>query len=92
MGILDDVLKALDRIPVWKRLQQLPTEVNELQARVTALEQMLGGKWPAEVCRFCGARAARLSSSLGPDDRGQMHEHWTCGECNRDEKRLKKAT
>lgn len=27
MGVLEDMLKALDRIPGWKRLQELPSEV-----------------------------------------------------------------
>jgi len=28
MGILDDILSALDRIPVWKRLQELPAKID----------------------------------------------------------------
>jgi hypothetical protein len=28
MGIIDDILKALDRIPVWRRLQEIPGEVD----------------------------------------------------------------
>ena len=37
MGIVDDVLKVLDRIPIWKRLQEVPREVDELKKRIAAL-------------------------------------------------------
>jgi predicted SprT family Zn-dependent metalloprotease len=42
-----------------------------------ALEEKLGGKWPGDVCPYCGARAFRL-------ERQEMHgrrEVWQCGEC-----------
>jgi hypothetical protein len=29
MGMLEDILKALDRIPGWKRLQELPSEMDD---------------------------------------------------------------
>jgi hypothetical protein len=63
MGVIEDMLKALDRIPGWARLQQVPNEVDELKAKVAALEEKLGGKWPPDVCRFCGERAVRLRQS-----------------------------
>jgi hypothetical protein len=44
MGLLEDVMKALDRIPVWKRLQGVPAEVDSLKGRIAALEEKLGGK------------------------------------------------
>jgi len=62
------MLSALDRIPIWKRLHQVPEEVDDLKARISALEAKLGGKWPADICRFCGARAARLYSGAGGTD------------------------
>lgn len=77
MGIVDDILKALDRVPVWKRVQELPSEVDDLKGRIAALEEKLSGKWPADVCRFCGARAARLAGA----PRGS-EEKWFCEECN----------
>jgi len=91
MGIIEDMLKALDRIPGWARLQQVPSEVDELKGKVAALEEKLGGKWPSDVCRFCGERAVRLHATLGPDSRGCMQENWQCGKCNKTEVRLVKA-
>ena len=87
MGVLEDMLKALDRIPGWKRLQEIPSEVDELKKKVAALEEKLGGKWPPDVCRFCGERAMRLSATLGPSA-GKMEEQWHCKECNKTEIRL----
>lgn len=72
MGFVDDVMKVLDRIPGWKRLQEVPAEVDELKAKVAALEEKLGGKWPADICKFCGERAVRLSLAVGPDIKGNV--------------------
>ena len=49
MGILDDILSALDRIPVWKRLQELPAKIDVPKAQVAVLEEKLGAKWPADI-------------------------------------------
>lgn len=87
MGLVDDILKTLDRIPVWKRLQIVPEEVDELRDRVAELEEKLGGKWPPDICKFCGARAARLTGILGPDAKGKLYQQWGCEECNRVERR-----
>jgi hypothetical protein len=84
VGILDDMLKVLDRIPGWKRLQQIPTELEELKTRVAALEEKLGGKWPADVCRYCGQRALRLHQTYPiPDMHGLIVEDWQCDNCKR---------
>ena len=32
MSLLDDVMKVLDRIPIWKRLGEVPSEVDDLKA------------------------------------------------------------
>ncbi len=88
MGVLDDIIKTLDRIPVWKRLQIIPEEVDDLRNRVVELEEKLGGKWPPDVCKFCGARAARLTGTRGPDAKGKLYQLWGCGECSNVERRL----
>ena len=86
--MLDDIMKTLDRIPVWKRLQAVPDEVDDITRRVAALEEMLGGKYPPDVCKFCGERSTRLTASLGPMDKGKMQENWTCKECGQVEVRV----
>jgi hypothetical protein len=82
MGMLEDILKALDRTPRWKRLQEVPSEVDELKSRVSALEGKLDGKWPADICKFCGARAVRMAHSL-TDEKGIIRELWDCAECQK---------
>ena len=91
MGLLDDVLKVLDRVPAWKRLQQVPTELHELKTRVAALEEKLGGKWPADVCRYCGQRGARLFYAIPrPNDQGFVVEDWKCEKCGKTDVRTYK--
>jgi hypothetical protein len=89
MGMVEDILKVLDRLPGWKRLQEVPSEVDELKSRVAALEEKLGSNWPPDVCRQCGARAARLVFSHG--DKGMIREDWRCTECGRKDSRYHKA-
>lgn len=81
MGMVDDVLKVLDRIPIWKRLNDVPDEIDDLTRRVAELENKLGGKWPADVCRFCGERSVRMVYSA------LSKEEWKCQECGKRELR-----
>ena len=91
MGMVEDILKALDRIPAWKRLGELPPEVDDLKRRVASLEEKLQGKWPADVCKFCGARAVRMTATFGPiNDKGHIEQNWECGECGKVEVRTTK--
>ena len=64
MGVLEDILKALDRVEIWKEVQNTPQRVSALEKRIGALEEKLGGKWPADVCRYCGERGARLNHAI----------------------------
>jgi len=65
MGMIEDVMKALERIPAWKRISGLPAEVDQLQARIAALEARLS---PAtgEICPKCREPRFMLESS-GPE-------------------------
>jgi hypothetical protein len=70
-----DVQKLLENWPLWRRISELPAEVDRLHSRIDKLEQKLGGneKWPPDVCKFCGDRESRLSSSSrGPIQRGNL--------------------
>jgi hypothetical protein len=88
MGILDDVLKALDRIPGWKRVQGLPAELDALAARVKALEDALAGP-NHEYCGKCGERSMRRISmrAVGPSGQKQNKETWEC-KCGHREHRI----
>lgn len=79
MGMIDDILKALDRIPIWARLTKVPDEVDKLRERVLELESKLNGKWPADVCKFCGERAMRMKASM------PNASEWKCQDCGKRE-------
>jgi hypothetical protein len=49
MGLLEDMLKPLDRVEIWKQLQGTLQRISELEKRVAELEGKIGGKWPADV-------------------------------------------
>jgi hypothetical protein len=85
MGVIEDVLKALERIPIWKRLREIPDEVDDLKRRIAELEVKLGGKWPPDVCQFCGARAARMIWSDAADSKGIARQDWHCSACDKTE-------
>ena len=78
---LKDLIAVLDRWDVWKRVSAAPDRLDELEKRVAALEEKLGGEWPAEVCKACGKRALRLYHSSGGLDRDPVREEWACREC-----------
>jgi hypothetical protein len=91
MGMLEDMLKALDRFPTWKRLQGIPDEVDALKEKLAALEEQLGGKSPADICRFCGERSARLYHVFPSTDlKGNVRETWKCAApgCGREDDRF----
>jgi hypothetical protein len=80
MGLLDDILKALDRVEIWKQLQNVPQRITDLETRVAEFEKLLSGNAPPDYCRLCGARAARLGLSYV--ELGTIAERWDCAECH----------
>jgi hypothetical protein len=87
MGLLEDMLKALDRVEIWKQLQGTLQRISELEKRVAELEGKIGGKWPADVASIVEREQYGCIASSAPKG-GKMREHWKCGECNRIETRL----
>lgn len=85
MGILEDVIKALERIPAWKRVTALPDEIAQLRARVAALEAKLA---PAtgDACPKCRTRNFTLTESRRAPppwgEAGAMEDVWRCSHCN----------
>lgn len=89
MGMLEDVLKALERIPVWRRVTALPDTVAALEARVRALEERLetssGSRCP--MCQSSGfmRTASRPDPAFG--SLGVMLDTFTCPGCGHHEER-----
>lgn len=79
-GLLKDILAAFGNWPRWKEIGAAPERIDELETRVAELERLLKTH-PADACRMCGERAARLSSSFPADKSGVVVEYWLCGAC-----------
>jgi len=84
MGILEDVLRALERIPAWKRVQGMPAEVQSLRERVEALERRLQ---PAtgDTCPSCKAPTFRLMRTIPEPSAfgalGALQDQLECSSC-----------
>ncbi|WP_157664427.1 hypothetical protein [Bordetella genomosp. 9] len=94
MGMIEDIMKALERIPAWKRVAALPAEIELLKNRIAALEAKLS---PAtgEQCPVCRAPAFKVISS-GPHpvfgDMGLKLDTMKCGSCGHQETRERRSS
>lgn len=90
MGILEDVMKTLERIPLWKRLATVPSEVDALKQRVAALEARLQ---PAtgDQCPKCRGMTFTLQESVPApppwDEMGVMEDRYACSGCGYKDRR-----
>ena len=78
MATLDNILTLLDKWPRWKRINDIPEQMDELLRRIAALEDRLE-RAPGEACPYCGALAMRLKRQTLHGQR----EEWECGECGK---------
>jgi DNA-directed RNA polymerase subunit RPC12/RpoP len=93
MGIIDDTMKALERIPLWKRVSHLPDEVAGLRARIEAIEKRLEGKTGIE-CPICGAldfKRTKSEPSRKFAAAGVMLDLYRCSACNHQETRMRET-
>lgn len=86
MGILEDILSALDRIPLWKRLAKVPGEVDSLEARVKAIEEKLAGG-SGKLCPICNSVRFRVVSSSPTGFFDEVADFYKCEECGHSENR-----
>ncbi|MCA8285780.1 coiled-coil domain-containing protein [Burkholderia vietnamiensis] len=88
MGLLEDMMKTLERVPGWKRIAAAPSEIDALKARVAALEAKLapGG----QVCPICNNATFKVTSSA-PDPTfgvlGAKLDVLQCSSCGHQETR-----
>lgn len=86
---VDDLLKILDRIPLWKKLVNMLNKVEDLEKRVEKLEKLLqqqsseftevnGLLWKKNskfpFCPKCKTVMSKFPPSGKP-------LHWVCGSC-----------
>lgn len=76
---LESILTLLDKWPRWKRINEIPDQMDDLLQRMTALEKRLE-KRPGEDCPYCGEPALRL---IWQGMNTQL-EKWTCGSCGKE--------
>ena len=84
MGILQDVITALDQIPLWKKLKNAPEQIQALEKRVAELEKRLEN--PGDACPRCGKLAFRVVSERPHNDPdlgslGLTVRNMKCQEC-----------
>lgn len=90
MGMLEDVMRALERIPGWKRIAEAPAQVEALERRVAALEARLA---PAkgDQCPRCRAMAFQLIETVPADPpwdkMGVRVDVLRCSSCNYEDRR-----
>lgn len=87
--MLEDVMRALERLPLWKRVSDLPEKVQALEARIAALEAKLAGD-TGTLCPLCEKPAfRRIGSAPHPQFgfAGIKLDSYACGECGHEEER-----
>jgi hypothetical protein len=80
MSTIGDLTKLLEQIPIWKRINALPAQIDALAARVSSLEEELTKRPSLEQCPICGAGNMKVTS---------VHEHPTLGDVGIQERTLK---
>ncbi|AJY17842.1 hypothetical protein L0Z13_08515 [Burkholderia multivorans] len=88
MGLLEDIMKTLERVPGWKRISGAPAEIDALKARVAALEAKLapGG----QMCPLCNEPAMKVTASIPHpefDFAGVKLDTLRCSACGHEETR-----
>ena len=84
-----DILALLDKIPIWKQLNELPARVTELENRVQALESKKVTK--SEICPRCKEDAYMLESSkpnVHFGDTGAQDRLYKCQSCGFEETKM----
>jgi predicted RNA-binding Zn-ribbon protein involved in translation (DUF1610 family) len=90
MAVLGDVVEILRRWDVWKRVEDGPKRIDELEGRVAELERRLQ-RAPGEACPRCGALSYRVDRSEEHRTLGHMGtrvHHMKCEDCGFTDEKL----
>jgi hypothetical protein len=79
-----DILAILEKVPLWRRLNELPAKIEELERRIALLEK----RPELPICEACGIGHKRLSSVSEPSGHfaafagsGMQVERYKCDNC-----------
>lgn len=75
----ESILTLLDKWPRWKRINDMPDQLDDLVSRMAALEKRLE-KRPEEDCPYCGEPSLRLTLQW----MNAQWEKWTCQSCGKE--------
>lgn len=83
MSTISDILKVLDKIPIWGKLKTLPDIVEDLETRIKRIENKLEGK-SGKLCPKCGSSNYTIAKSY-PDPQfkfaGKNRIIYKCPDC-----------
>ncbi|NHB94831.1 hypothetical protein C5469_23035 [Photorhabdus cinerea] len=83
MGILSELNTLLEKIPLWKRLQTIPSDVDDLKRRVAELESKINSS-SGDKCPKCSEMSYGLDRTE-PDpmfeDLGVQRDVYKCSKC-----------
>jgi hypothetical protein len=83
MFSLKDILELLDRWPRWKKIQATPEQIENLENRISQLENRLA-RSPGEACPHCGELSYRTIETfphLSLAIAGVMVHRMKCEKC-----------
>ncbi|MFL9863214.1 hypothetical protein PQR67_03390 [Paraburkholderia fungorum] len=89
MGLLEDIMKTLERVPGWKRIVAAPAEIDELKARLAKLEAQLS-QAGGEICPVCRKAAFKVIKSIPHPEfgfAGTKLDTMKCSACGHEESR-----
>lgn len=92
-ALTGDILALLDKIPIWKRVQETPARADALEKRIEELEKSLE-RAPGATCEACGGHTMRLTQKgkmLGGHAGHWSDDTWACAECGHSEIRRRIA-
>jgi DNA-directed RNA polymerase subunit M/transcription elongation factor TFIIS len=90
MVSVSDLLTLLDKVPVWKRIKELPDRIVKLESRVSELEGKLGKPLSKDACPKCGERQFFVEHSRTVGAVGLQERIYKCRACEFVEKRREK--
>ena len=89
MSTTSELLGLLDKIPAWKRINEVPARIDTLEKRLADLEKKMAGG--GDICPRCKQPTFALIESKPDDTFGELgfqKRTYKCEACGFSEKKL----